>query len=533
MRVVEVWTGRHAAALRTALRLTNEAFAKTLGTATRTVAKWNAEPELVPVSELQRALDTVLDRAGQDAKERFSLILDAHPAAANDAQTSALSREEASAADLRLSHDPTLDHIFVWLDEHANLLPGRSRQRVASQLKTMNVQELQARAHRRGRITREEVANGLSRYYTPNLADHMTYCVTSGGRSIPTSILTHPDWLELALPLGKGLDRFKLDWQALSVKADLDVTGTESAVDRLAEVLAANARIINSPLYRLTDLTISSQELTGTVALTDFYSYALTLDLLENELIDALSSRQRIRQGSLPLRDQYLPDLDTVTAPNSRLCAGGPLALFAAARSATRNRNRADYVLLVQERSGHVLNAAHRLAVIPKAFHEPLNDFSDDAQLSATLEREMEEELFGRVEVDSTQGNRQVADPLHLTRLSAPMRWLMDHADEGSWRMECTAFGYNLVSGNFEFACLIVIDDETWWTQFGGHVTANWESSGLRRYSSLDEAALSHLVHDDAWSNEGLFAFLEGLQRLKAIGGARVSLPPIELEHHG
>jgi hypothetical protein len=35
--------------------------------------------------------------------------------------------------------------------------------------------------------------------------------------------------------------------------------------------------------------------------------------------------------------------------------------------------------------------------------------------------------------------------------------------------MERTGFGLNLVSGNFEFASLIVIDDE-WWDRLGGQI---------------------------------------------------------------
>jgi hypothetical protein len=41
------------------------------------------------------------------------------------------------------------------------------------------------------------------------------------------------------------------------------------------------------------------------------------------------------------------------------------------------------------------------------------------------------------------------------------MRWLL--GNPGASRMECTGFGLNLVSGNFEFACLIVIDSDEFW----------------------------------------------------------------------
>lgn len=108
------------------------------------------------------------------------------------------------------------------------------------------------------------------------------------------------------------------------------------------------------------------------------------------------------------------------------------------------------------------------------------------------------------------------------------MRWLTEVPD--ALRIECTGFGLNLVSGNYEFASLIVIDDEEFWAQYGGQIEANWESSTLRRYSSLDSSLLTELIGDVAWSNEGLFALLQGLRRLSQIGGHRVSLPTIEWE---
>ena len=86
------------------------------------------------------------------------------------------------------------------------------------------------------------------------------------------------------------------------------------------------------------------------------------------------------------------------------------------------------------------------------------------------------------------------------------------------------------MSGNFECASLVVIDDERWWNLYGGAVEANWETEGLRRYSSRDRQVLAALINDPAWSNEGLFAFLQGIRRLNQIGGERVALPSIEVE---
>jgi hypothetical protein len=71
---------------------------------------------------------------------------------------------------------------------------------------------------------------------------------------------------------------------------------------------------------------------------------------------------------------------------------------------------------------------------------------------------------------------------------------------------------------------------ESWWDEYGGHIEANWESVGLRRYSTLDCDTITALILDPAWSNEGLFALLQGLRRLAEIGGERTDLPDIEWE---
>ncbi len=231
-------------------------------------------------------------------------------------------------------------------------------------------------------------------------------------------------------------------------------------------------RLVDTPLYRLLSIDVGKGQVIGEVGVTPFVHYALTMDLLEGELIDTISASTSVRRGGLPLRDRYLPDTESVLDVPGRLCAGGVLALCAIARPAGLH-GRADYLLIVQERSGHVLNAAHTLAVIPKGFHEPLADYRADAQVGATLLRETEEELFGRDDLDNTVTDQRCLDPMHPSRLSEPMRWLSEtpHA----LRMECTGFGLNLVSGNYEFASLMVIEDEEFWPQYGGQIEANWD----------------------------------------------------------
>ncbi len=76
MGTVQRWSGREARLLREALRMSQRDFAAHLGISQRTISKWEAGGErLVPVPDSQALLDTVLERAGQDVRERFQPAL--------------------------------------------------------------------------------------------------------------------------------------------------------------------------------------------------------------------------------------------------------------------------------------------------------------------------------------------------------------------------------------------------------------------------------------------------------------------------
>ncbi|GHE80104.1 hypothetical protein GCM10017786_07680 [Amycolatopsis deserti] len=372
---------------------------------------------------------------------------------------------------------------------------------------------------RRSRVGRSRIADALAEYYR---ADDELYEVRSAGSVVRTSICTRADWLELLCPIPAGVQL-----QLAHDAGELEPSDAEAAAERLAEAKALYVRLVDAPLYRLLDVEVNRGSVSGVVGLTSFMNYALSADLLEAELADLVAGDGPIKRGSLPLRDRHLPDLRAVHELSTRLCAGGVLALCAIARPADPYRGPADYALLVQERSDQVVNAARRLSVIPKGFHQPLVDASGETSIGATLLREMEEELFGRGDVDGTAGPHRAAAPMHLSRLSGPMRWLTERPDR--LRMECTGFGFNLVSGNYEFASLIVIEDEEFWTRYGGQVEANWETGGMRIYSSRDQELITQLISDESWCNEGLFAFLQGVRRLREIGGKRVDLPAVEV----
>jgi hypothetical protein len=520
------WTGRTACALQAAFRLSNEAFAERLGIGVRTVASWHQKPSLQPRPEMQQVLDAALERASQPIKARFAVLA----GSSVPAQIAPLEDQDdagkAFDAERRLSTDPNIGAALDRLDLYADWQPGTARGQVASELARLDARQLQDRASRRRRVGQRQIAEAMGDYYRGPTSDHGCYSAQYGPDiDVATSVLTHPAWLDLECPLTAACDGLTLT-PTTDTDLSLDEEAARAAVRRLAETLAMGTRLVDMPLYRLLDVDVRNGAISGSVGVTQFVRYALTLDLLEGELIDALTAGVSPHTAQLPLRDRYLPDLASVLALAGRLNAGGALALTAIARPADPYRGPADYVLLIQERSGDVVNAARRLAVIPKGFHQPMTDYRSDARIGATLRREMEEELFGRKDTDNTLGKPYAADPMHAMRLSEPMRWLADNP--GSLRTECTGFGLNLVSGNFEFASLIVIDAEDFWSRYGGQVMANWESVFLRQYSSLDRESSAELVQDAGWSNEGLFAFLQGLRRLKQIGGDRVNMPAIE-----
>jgi hypothetical protein len=504
--------------------LSNEAFAARLGIGLRTVAAWHQKPDLRPKSEMQQILDSTLAQATPSVRARFAVLT------GNSAEADSQPVEDKATADaeLRLDNNRNISQACERLDQVADWQPGTARREVTIRLARLDARSLKDRASHRERIGWQRVAAAMRDYYGVSPQGYGRYAARYGDTEIPTSILVHRDWLDLALPLDEAHDRIILANAASDYHLTLDREATDAAAQRLAETLLTGTVLVDRPLYRLHDINIANGTISGGVEVIPFAQYALTTDLLEGELIDALVTGVSPRPGSLPLRDRYLPDTGCVLAIADRLCAGGSVALCAVARPASPHRGPADYLLLVQERSGDVVNAARRLTVLPRGFHQPMTDFQADARIGATLRREMEEELFGREDVDNTLSEKYVAEPMHPTRLSKPVYWLMSRPDR--LRIECTSFGLSLVNGNYAFACLIVIDDEDFWSQYGGLITGNWESSSLRQYSSLDSDSLAALVQDPAWNHEGLLGLLQGLRRLNQIGGNRVNLPAIEWE---
>jgi hypothetical protein len=434
-----------------------------------------------------------------------------------------------------------------WIAEHSNLSVGEAHDRLAARIRDIqNLPESvrHQRAYTRSRLTRDQLVAALEQYYTASSHEYCgLYRAQVGDRTLLTSLLTKPGWLQARVPLATPAEHFQYIPQAAAPISTSPLAGEllDAAIDRLAQAELLTTVLVDNPIYQLLKVAIEPGRLRATVTLINFATYALTMDLLEAELVDTLADltghiaapTSKGGRLHLPLRDAYLASVSHALDFERRICAGGPVVLLAAARRRSGTGRRSpDYALLVQERSPRVLNVVGRLAVIPKAFHGPIVEPSAEADLSTSVHRELEEELLGRDELGNVfdQGLRKV-DPFHTDLLSEPLRWLLNHQDPSAYRLECVGFGVNLLTGNYEFPCLMVINDEEWWARFGGQIEANWEIRRVRLYSSRDAAGLQDLMLDPRWSNEGLFAFIEGLRRLAELDTAsRVAIPEIDVE---
>jgi hypothetical protein len=418
----------------------------------------------------------------------------------------------ASASRMELRTEP----VVGWLADHSTASFEEVWSAIADaadRLEGTPPAQRAAQLHRRAGVPRAEIARTIASYYGD--PDGL-YRAEVAGTELMLSILTRPEWTGLAVPLGGDAEQVAL--VAPSTKPPyLQDAGLKAAITRLAEIEVSDTVFVNDPLYRLVGVEVAHDRLAAKFGLMDFAAYALTGDLLEEELLDELSG---YRNGS-PLRDLYLPSIEAALNLESRSCAGGPACLLAIARA------EGDYELLIQQRSSQVVNVAGRMAVVPKAFHQPMTEADIETRVGATVERELEEELLGRQDVEQlAASSRRRAAPGHPLNRTEPAAWLHENP---RWRLECTGFGINLVTGNYEFACLLAIDDERWWERFGHRVQANWEAIDLHPWSSRDPEGLSQLMAASPWSNEGLFALIEGLRRLDAMDSARVDIPSIEM----
>jgi hypothetical protein len=270
---------------------------------------------------MQQLLDTALERASPSAKARFSsAVADQSPAPAEPGAGSV--QDKAADAERRLSEDPDVDAALNWLDVHAEWEPGTSRRHVASWVTRLDARELHDRTSRRERVDRRRIAQALGVYYGEGIGGHGRYSarIDSDYEAVVTSVFTCDEWLDLDCPLIPSHDRLSVATGTADGNMSLDEAAAGHAVRRLAETLTMGTRLVDMPLYRLLAIDIRKSAIAGSLGVTHFARYALTTDLLEGELVDALAADIFSGRGALPLRDRYLPDVASVLDVGGRLC---------------------------------------------------------------------------------------------------------------------------------------------------------------------------------------------------------------------
>ena len=474
--------------LRSDRQLTQDALARRMGYERSTVAHVEAGRK-APTEEFTRLAEAALDAKGA-LLDRWHEIDDARNAAA------------PTERDLHVTD------CVAWLADHSDLSFEGVYAAVAAEAEAIEREPASvrhARQHARSRTGRADVAQVLADFYGPD----GFYQVDVEGKRVQLGVLSKPDWLR-AVELGGDAERARYVWPA-SPEPKLDLVTAQAAVRTLAAAEAANRVLENRPLYRLVDVGFTDG-LDVAFTTVPFAEYALGTNMLESEAEAAAAG------GDMPLRRLLLPDTASIYDLASRPACGGLTGLVAIAR------RDGDYAVFTHERSGRVVNGGGQIATIPQAFHQPTAEDAGEVKLSMTLTRELEEELLGR---DDLEDPDRAGDALHDQAASAPLQWLREHP--GSLRTEVTGLCLNAGGGNYVFACLVVIDDPTWWDLFGHQVQANWEAARIVRHSTRDTGGLARLIHSPRWADIGLFTFLQGLRRLGEVGDAqRMALPAIE-----
>jgi hypothetical protein len=338
------------------------------------------------------------------------------------------------------------------------------------------------------------------------------------------AVATRRQWTDLSIPLNGTHEVCRLV-DAPSVNPFCQ---PREAAPLIAQFEAQGSWFWDSPAYRLVDINIERQRLRADFASEQFFAYRFGPGLLIEETINALGHDElsivdlvRDRRRWFPLRETRLANGADILNLQRRICAGGALALFALARPAPYE----DFILPVQRRSQLVADTQAMLSVVPKAYHEPMAMVSRhlEVNVSQTIFREIYEELFGGKEVE--RDVRRLRYDWYL-RQSPPLDWIRTHP--GDFVLECVAFGFSLLVGNYEFPVLAAVPNTEFWDRYGDDVKSMWEMDReILFISSRDEAEIRRVISLPDWTPEGLFAFIEALTRLASLYPDRVALPPL------
>lgn len=373
----------------------------------------------------------------------------------------------------------------------------------------------------------EIIAETLRQFYdnSENPAQLTPYSVVIEGKQLDTSMLLDKldstlDWLKCDCtgthPLAKCPEIVELI-------ANLDETDRKligKFATRVASSLAIDGvEIFNDPMFRLTAYEFGSGfQFTE----CNYHDYRYSCGLLEDELKIAIAEAEGdvgriVAPDAFELRSRLLPDLASILAVDSRVCCGGVSTLTAFLRED-------DYVIPLQRRSAAVGDNQNQLATIAKGIHGPLTGDPSDIMLAKTIWREFYEELFSG-EKDVRRFRQMISGDWWLNEPNAaPVRYLRENPEQSE--QFGLGFGFNMVSGNYEFPNLFIIKNFDFLKRF--KVNGCWEAEKVSYVSSKDILEIREiLTNKEVYGlvNECVPTFVRGLKLLKEIDPTRVELP--------
>jgi len=364
----------------------------------------------------------------------------------------------------------------------------------------------------------------LNKYYknATYSGDLRPFQLNIQNKSFVTTIFTSKSLISLPVPSLQLKNYLDVSYRSRT-PSDLLTLIQNKAVRVIARLKGLDVNFWDADIYQL----INYSGTTMYFGLTSYFKYRFTTGLIEDELIDALLSKKddyfllENRSKYFPLREKYMPSIDSFDDFKSRICVGGMGCLVAFARAFPYN----DYVIPLQVRSRKVASNPGLYSVIPHFFHQSgIQNHTEEVQIHWTVIRELYEEIFGGIE--ATKNSGYIRHDWYAGQCPG-IKYLQEHFN--SWSLEYLGFGINAITGNYECVGLLCIHDPSYWEHFSYDMKRIWESEKVELVSSKDLSKIAWHLHSGKWADAGLFSFSLGIRRLANLAPNKVRLPNYSL----
>jgi hypothetical protein len=371
----------------------------------------------------------------------------------------------------------------------------------------------------------------ISGYYASehNSSDFRQYTMFLSKKRYPSTVFTTSERVGLSLPLHS----VETEYTSTSLEPSYPEGFIHLSERRAEKVLKKldllGVRIWDQDLFRLVADPFEESRLKLSFSLSRYFRYRFTAGLLEDEVFDALASKEgdiaailQSRNSTLPMRQALLPTISCLSNLDDRISAGGLACVVAMARGAPYN----DYCIPLQIRSDAVAEGRGAYTASLQAWHQPMTaDLQNEAKLYWSVLREMFEEVYGGDEVEA-ESRRLRYD------------WYLDecpgvayvHKNPDAVTLEFLGIGMNALLGTYDCAVLLAIHDPKYWDTYSSALKRNWEAKKIRALSTRRISSVLERIFTGGWLDQSMFGLSQGLLRLHEIAPKYVELPDLDFE---